>query len=88
MVDLLEGANDHLKLQRWVQTKGGEAGFNIQVARGLVYETAAMSLVGYQRVYPQVKDWLAYWQSDKSVPPRIREQIASLSTNPTFHRTD
>ncbi len=86
LVEHLVHAADHEPYQRWAETKGGAAGLNAPVARGLLYHIAGWSLGSFLRTDPLVADWLGYWQQDPAVAPRIREQLASLATNPAFRR--
>jgi hypothetical protein len=86
LVDLLAGAPDYPAFTAWEATRGGVKGLNARVARGLAYQIAGWSIGSFQRTDPLVADWLDYWQNDPTVPAVIRQEIASLPTNPAFRR--
>jgi len=86
LVDLLAGAPDYPAFTAWQAARGGAKGLNARVARGLAYQIAGWSIGSFQHTDPLVADWLNYWENDSSVPLVIRQEIASLPTNPAFRR--
>lgn len=86
LVDLLAGAPDYPALQAWQKAKGGEAGLNAAVARGLVYQIAGWSIGSFMRSDPLVADWIEYWRQDMTLPALVRAEIANLPKNPAFRR--
>ena len=86
LVELLAGAPDYPALQAWQKAKGGRAGLNAAVARGLVYQIAGWSIGSFMRSDPLVADWMDYWREDSSLPAVVRTEIAGLPRNPAFRR--
>ena len=86
LVGLLDGAPDFPAYQSWVKNKGGAAGLNAAVARGLAYQIAGWSIGSFQRTDPHVADWLLSWENDPAFPPLLRKEIAALPANPAFRR--
>ncbi len=86
LVNLLAGAPDFAAFQTWTKNRGGVQGLNAAVARGLAYQIAGWSLGSFQRTDPHVSDWLEFWAHDPSLPEALRQEIASLPTNPAFRR--
>ncbi len=86
LVELLSGAPDFKAFEEWTARKGGAAGLNASVARGLYYQIAGWSIGSFQRTDPLVADWLAHWRKEPDFPRQLSEEIGSLHTNPAFQR--
>jgi hypothetical protein len=86
LVDLLAGAPDFKAFEEWTARKGGAAGLNASVARGLVYQIAGWSIGSFQRSDPLVADWLAYWRKEPGFPRQLSDELGTLATNPAFQR--
>jgi len=86
LVDLLAGAPDFKVFEEWTARKGGAAGLNASVARGLGYRIAGWSIGSFQRTDPLVADWLAYWRKQPDFPKQLSDELGTLPTNPAFQK--
>jgi hypothetical protein len=86
LTGLLAGAPDFPAFQTWTKEHGGVKGLNSHVAQGLAYQIAGWSIGSFQRTDPHVSDWLNFWEQDPDFPAVLRQEIASLPTNPAFRR--
>ena len=55
-----------------------------QIAHGLAYSSAGLSLGSFQRSDPLVADYIAATLADARTPDNIKAELRQLLTNPAF----